>query len=448
MGYVPGCKHDLFISYASENNRDGWVSHFVLALGKELSELLGMRQFQPKECIFFDAHNIQAAQGFPLELSKAARGSAIFVPILSPGYLLSPWCNHERTEFFSQLPLGAEAPNCLAPVLIRPIDETGLDALHRQAQRISFLAGDEQTPLPTSSPEWRHQVRNFAGQLKVALQLLRGRYKPVFVGRSPEIESGERLRTWCRSEIERRHFRTVPESLQVLDEVERLVPELESSGLAIHFLGGANSRAMEAIEISAAVCSGPTLLYQAFSTELTPRERLWLDTFERDLQPTTERYQRLAGKNSQELLSVIDEQFARGPSDTPTTTLRSQVGLVCDKADFEAVRQLQASIREKLNIEVSYPEFVAEQLKAMEWVRRWQDYLSRSEALLFYYGAAEFERLNLIWQTAHEHHRSIRSNWFLAPPDLDTKRLKVPDGLWEIEHVGHLTDLSKAAQQP
>ena len=35
MGYVPGCRYDLFISYASENNREAWVEQFERALGQE-----------------------------------------------------------------------------------------------------------------------------------------------------------------------------------------------------------------------------------------------------------------------------------------------------------------------------------------------------------------------------------------------------------------------------
>jgi hypothetical protein len=46
MAYVPGCRYDLFISYASENNRDGWVEQFERGLGEELVDLLG-RQFSP-----------------------------------------------------------------------------------------------------------------------------------------------------------------------------------------------------------------------------------------------------------------------------------------------------------------------------------------------------------------------------------------------------------------
>jgi hypothetical protein len=80
MGYVPGCRYDLFISYASENNREAWVEQFERALGQELGDLLG-RQFDPKSSIFFDKRNREIAQNFSERIRVAARDSAILVPV-------------------------------------------------------------------------------------------------------------------------------------------------------------------------------------------------------------------------------------------------------------------------------------------------------------------------------------------------------------------------------
>src|SRR3954453_17621775 len=169
MAYVPGCRYDLFISYAVSNNRDGWIEQFEKALGEEMADLLG-RQFNTKESVFFDKRELEIGQSFPDQLAGAARESAILIPVLSPGYLTSWWCNNERTEFFSKLPDGAAPESCLAPILFRPIEERDLDALYRHAQRISFLSQGGQTPFAPGSPEWIAQVRRFAGQLKHALQ--------------------------------------------------------------------------------------------------------------------------------------------------------------------------------------------------------------------------------------------------------------------------------------
>src|SRR6267142_3102318 len=310
MRYVPGCQYDLFISYAIADDCDGWVGQFEKALGKELNQLLG-RQFSPKDSIFFDKRDIEVAQSFPETLTHASRDSAILIPVLSPGYLTSPWCHRERPDFFSKLPYGAEPAGCLAPIQIRPIDESGLDKHYRDAQRLSFLSDDGQTPIATGSPAWTSRLREFAGQIRNALQRLRQKSRPVFLGKAPETDRAQNLRTWLRMEVERGYFRIIPEYLQSLDDPEVLRVGLGEAALAIHFLGEADDATMGAIETSIVACSGPTILYQPFGTKLTTDEQMWLADFERDLKITSGLYQRLTGKNDQELLSVIDEQLTR-----------------------------------------------------------------------------------------------------------------------------------------
>ena len=208
-------------------------------------------------------------------------------------------------------PYGAEPADCLAPILIRPVDEAGLDNLYRHAQRLSFLGADGQTPFPVGSPEWTAQLRNIAGQLKNALQNLRRKCRPVFLGAAAETERSQNLRARCRSELEHRCFRTAPESLLALDDSDLVRTSLQEAGLAVHFLGGAAPLALEAIETSVEVCVGSTILYQPFGADLSADEQLWLDDFERRLKVPSGRYQRLTGKNDQELLALLDEQIMR-----------------------------------------------------------------------------------------------------------------------------------------
>jgi len=434
MAYVPGCRYDLFLSYASENNREAWVEQFEKALSQELGDLLG-RQFDPKQSVFFDKRDLEVAQSFPDRLQSAARDSALLVPVLSPGYLTSPWCNRERTEFFSKLPHGAGLADCLAPVVVRPIDEIPIDKVYRDAQRLSFLGPDGQTPLAVGSLEWSSQVRKLASQLKNALQALRRKCRPVFLGKAADSERSQKLREWCGAELERRYFRTVPEALAPLDDADQVRAHLQDAGLAIHFLGGADSAALDAIENSVAICSGPTILYQPFGTEMAAIEQLWLGDFERELQAEPGRYQRLTGKNDQELVAVIDEHIAHVPSDGAADLPKLELALVCEELDLEGLRQFQQELGVRRPTAVAFPDFLAGRLKSMERLRKWLDYFSCSGTQIFYHGAAERERLELLWQTAQQRRPDVRRNWFVAPPDLDDKRRKHPDALWTIDQV-------------
>src|SRR5205085_923604 len=48
---------------------------------------------------------------------------------------------------------------------------------------------------------------------------------------------------------------------------------------------------------------------EPFGVELTPDELVWLPDFEQALQLPARGYQRMAGKNDQELLALVDEQI-------------------------------------------------------------------------------------------------------------------------------------------
>ena len=368
MAFVPTCRFDLFVSYATENNSDGWVEQFQAALGNELSALVG-RKFSPKESIYFDKRELEVGQSFPAELAAAARESAILVPILSPSYLTSSWCYRERTDFFSQRPNGAAPESCLAPILVRPIDEQGLDGLYRNAQRFSFLSADGQTPLAPGSPEWKAQIYKLAGQLKSALERLRQCCKPIFVGEAPEGERSQHLRDWCCKELERRHFRAVPESLLVFQDADGVQANLKDAGLSVHFVGGADEAALNAIETSAQICAGPTILYQAFGEPLTNDEQFWLQEFEQQLPQTSGRYQKLQGKNDQELLALIDEQItlhARPEAHQAQVPL----ALICEEQDLNGAREIKDQILARCKIEVGLPDFLASRMKAMDRLRK------------------------------------------------------------------------------
>jgi TIR domain len=450
MAYVPGCRYDLFISYARENNennenKSGWVEQFERGLSQELTELLG-RQFDPKESIFFDKGVLAAGQSFSEELTKAARDSAILVPILSPSYLTSGWCDKERTAFFSKLPDGAQPADCLAPILVRPIEESGLDSLYRTAQRLSFLSADQQTPSAVGAADWTAKLRGFAAQLKNALQKLRRNCKPVFLGKTAISERLEKLRVQCRAELECRHLRTVPEFLPALDDRNAVQESLQQSGLAIHFIGGAAPPiVLDAIEISPKICRGPTILYQPFGAELSSDEQWFLGEFERQLPSEHGGYQRLDKKNDQELLAVINELITQRSTGPVTAMAEAELALVCQDSDLDTVRKLKADILARRSMEIGLPDFLGNQLTITERRRKWNEYFSRGKAFLFYWNAAEHDRLERLWITAGEQKPDAPRYWFAGPPDPGSKREKPADALWEIDQVVGLIERARGA---
>ena len=67
MTFIPGCERDVFISYAHDNDHDGWVTRFQKSLSAKLVEYLGARE---KPSIWFDDRNLRAGDPVSTEIHK------------------------------------------------------------------------------------------------------------------------------------------------------------------------------------------------------------------------------------------------------------------------------------------------------------------------------------------------------------------------------------------
>ena len=102
MAYVPGCKHDIFVSYASVDNQHqpGWVTELVRALRIQLDALLG----RTGACdIWWDRTSIDEAASLEDQIGASLRDAAIMVVVLSQGYVDSAWCTKERRFFLDAM---------------------------------------------------------------------------------------------------------------------------------------------------------------------------------------------------------------------------------------------------------------------------------------------------------------------------------------------------------
>ena len=207
--YIPGCDHDLFISYASENDRDGWIRNWMTALKSELLQQLG-KDFSERNGIFLDDTALRVGDNFPERIEVAASRSALHVPILTPGYLKSDWCTRERNAFMRQMSDPAKRSERVLPVLIRPVEANSLGPL-RETHQFSFLSADGITPCAVGSPDWIERIPRFSAHVKERLQRMRRNYDPIFLGRVP-TERAQQPRDPCRRALAHRCVRVVPDA--------------------------------------------------------------------------------------------------------------------------------------------------------------------------------------------------------------------------------------------
>jgi len=105
MAFVPGYKHDIFVSYAHvddisiSSSQRGWVTELV----KNLEYLL-VRQIGRADAysIWMD-YQLAGNRPFTDALVENVRQSATLLIVLSPGYLTSEWCRKEQNEFLEAI---------------------------------------------------------------------------------------------------------------------------------------------------------------------------------------------------------------------------------------------------------------------------------------------------------------------------------------------------------
>ena len=410
MVFVPGCQVDIFVSYCSENNRDGWVRQFVARLGDELEQLLG-RQFS-SQSIFYDKTALRAGQDYPQELETAARDSAILIPILSPSYFSSPWCETERLAFLQRMPPGATPADCLAPIRVRAGDDGTHNARIEElvrAQAYSFLA-DEHHPHSAGSPEWLTHADAFAVQVAAVLRRLRQNHKPIFLGRAPRQFPGLRARVVAH--LEESSFRTTSAAA-----------DLAKAALAVHFVGGSDDETTDQYrldQIDASATAGvSTVVYQPMNTQLTAAEDFWK-------QDTNVPAKWIAGKNEQELLAILTDELMRlAPAPAREQT---DLALVCDIPDLPEATRLQREISGQHRLDVRSPDFLRVATPS-ERLRQWTGLMRQSRGLLFCWGESAQQKLDSLERLASQHNRVAEREWFLLEPGVPDKLTRRPAGV-------------------
>jgi hypothetical protein len=107
MSFIPGYEHDVFISYAHVDDRpliasagrehsSGWVSTLIRQLKNELDTKIGRSGLVS---VWFDSHNLRGNHRLTDEIAARLQRTAMFVAILSPGYVASQWCRDEARLF-------------------------------------------------------------------------------------------------------------------------------------------------------------------------------------------------------------------------------------------------------------------------------------------------------------------------------------------------------------
>jgi hypothetical protein len=220
--YPHGYEHDLFVSYSTRDL--DWVRPFHDDLVADINRFADQDVFP-----FFDKDRLQPGYVWNDKLLDAASDSAILVPVLSPRFFQSDYCQREVRAFMSAHGLTSGlAHRCgITPVKLRCAAPT--DHVLAQVQAASFCAeGEDGIPFEHAqgTPEYRENLRKLAYAIAQLLKTLPPKQqRRAVVYLAPDFRPpSEKLRASLQH-----HFEVLPETPMALPGLspEELLQSLE-----------------------------------------------------------------------------------------------------------------------------------------------------------------------------------------------------------------------------
>lgn len=191
MAFVPGHKHDLFVSYA--HAEAAWVEVFSKALCDEFQERTG-----EKVTLWQDTQNLRVGQKWASEIEEGIRNAAAFMAVVSPTYLKkSPWCLLERgIALESELEgLKIDSFYRFLKVIKTPGPGKAHEEMLHELEDIRFFNKADDYELPAGSPEFIAAIRALVRQIRELFRAMSNKGQEVYLapGRIEMHEAREEL---------------------------------------------------------------------------------------------------------------------------------------------------------------------------------------------------------------------------------------------------------------
>jgi hypothetical protein len=122
---------DLFISYSSDDNRQGQISEIVARIKKEYQEFAGAGELR----IFFDNSEAPSASDQRQTVVEAIRGSRLLLVCLSPSYLQSENCSWELNQYLRHRAASLSAPENIGCIYFAEVPTNNDSGFEQRAAR-------------------------------------------------------------------------------------------------------------------------------------------------------------------------------------------------------------------------------------------------------------------------------------------------------------------------
>jgi TIR domain len=234
MAFVPGYKHDLFLSYA--HPEAAWVEAFRRALSQEFEERVGK-----PVTIWQDSQNLRLGQNWTAEIEDGISHAAAFLAIISPLYHNSAWCRDERGSFLKHHGglenVKVDSIYRLLKIIKAPGPGQAHLTLLKDLQHVKFFNQGDGYELPADSKEFTATIRETTRTIRELLTLMKNRQKALYLAPVPPEMDGDR--TNLQNQLTDWGYNVKPEILLSPEfGIELVQEDMEKCMMAIFLLGG------------------------------------------------------------------------------------------------------------------------------------------------------------------------------------------------------------------
>jgi hypothetical protein len=234
MAFVPGCEKDVFISYAHDNDHDGWVTRFQRVLTTKLIEYLGARE---RPAVWFDDRNLRAGDPVASEIHRVLDRTAALVSVISPSYVTSHYCVHDELEHFWRKSQATSRVIIQAlKVPLRPGQRMPLSDV-KYVEFLERLENGDVEELDAGDPRFNRLLNKVAYQLGTHLEEMRRKRQSVFVAdpQAPELFECAQV---LRAELHGHGYHVPDDRVAAFTDVETIRGLIDSCSLSVHFFSG------------------------------------------------------------------------------------------------------------------------------------------------------------------------------------------------------------------
>ncbi len=267
--FVPGFQHDLFISYAHEDDKR-WIQAFEDELRDEISRRLGMGI-----SVWQDTSRIRAGENWQVAIQEGIEGAAAFVAVVSPRYQNSQWCARERNEFKKHFKAEQfTTSGRFFKAIKTPWSENAHRLFLQEIQDVDFYKDDrdgsvEFTP---GSRDFKRAVRKLADGVEPLLRRLRRANQRVHVAWPVD----ECLTAWQQlsDELRSKGFDVQPMGPRDASFADKLLmQDMDRAVLSVHLLGSVYDQFSERMALLAADLEHQMMFWLTSGAEATSDEQ-------------------------------------------------------------------------------------------------------------------------------------------------------------------------------